>query len=42
MLGKVTAVSADGKTWPLPGRIDNLVPLFGSLVATPILKMVGR
>jgi len=42
ILGKLAAVSADGKTWPLPGRIDNLVPLFGSLVATPILKMMGR
>jgi hypothetical protein len=42
ILGKLAAVSADGKTWPLPGRIENLVPVFGSLVATPILKMVGR
>ena len=36
------AVSRDGKTWPLPGRIGNLAHLVGSLVATPILKMVSR
>ena len=42
ILGKVVAVSRDGKTRPVPGRIGNLARLFGSLVATPILKMVGR
>jgi hypothetical protein len=42
ILGKVAAVSRDGKTWPVSGRIGNLARLFGSLVATPLLKMVGR
>ena len=42
ILGKVAAVSRDGKTWPVPGRIGNLARLFGSLVAIPILKMAGR
>jgi hypothetical protein len=42
ILGKVAAISRDGKTWPVPGRIGNLARLFGSLVAIPILKMAGR
>jgi hypothetical protein len=42
ILGKVAAVSRDGKTWPVPGRIGNLARLFGSLVAIPILRMAGR
>jgi hypothetical protein len=42
ILGKVAAISRDGKTWPVPGRIGNLARLFGSLVAMPILRMAGR
>ena len=42
ILGKVTAISRDGKTWPVPGRVGNLARLFGSLVAIPILRMAGR
>lgn len=42
ILGKVSAISRDGKTWPMPGRVGNLARLFGSLVAMPILKMAGR
>ena len=42
ILGKVAAISRDGKTWPVPGRIGNLARLFGSLVAIPILRMAGR
>jgi hypothetical protein len=42
ILGKVSAVARDGKTWPVPGRVGNLARLFGSLVAMPILKMAGR
>lgn len=42
VLGKVSAVARDGKTWPVPGRVGNLARLFGSLVAMPILKMAGR
>lgn len=42
ILGKVSAVSRDGKTWKAPGRVGNLARLFGSLVAMPILRMAGR
>ena len=42
ILGKVAAISRDGKTWPMPGRVGNLARLFGSLVAIPILRMAGR
>jgi hypothetical protein len=42
ILGRVSAISRDGKTMPVPGRIGNLARLLGSLVATPILKMTGR
>jgi hypothetical protein len=42
ILGKVSAISRDGKTWPVPGRVGNLARLFGSLVAVPILRMAGR
>ncbi|HEX3698007.1 MAG TPA: hypothetical protein VH374_21720 [Polyangia bacterium] len=42
ILGKVSAVARDGKTWPMPGRVGSLARLFGSLVAMPILKMAGR
>jgi hypothetical protein len=42
ILGKLAAVSRDGKVLPLPGKIGNLAHVFGSLVATPMLKMVGR
>jgi hypothetical protein len=42
VLGKVSAVARDGKTWPMPGRVGNLARLFGSLVAMPILRMAGR
>jgi hypothetical protein len=42
ILGKVAAISRDGKTWPVPGRVGNLARLFGSLVAIPILRMAGR
>lgn len=42
ILGRVSAVSRDGKMVPVPGRIGNLARLLGSLVATPILKLAGR
>jgi hypothetical protein len=42
ILGRVSAVSRDGRTVPMPGRVGNLARLLGSLVATPILKMAGR
>lgn len=42
ILGRVSAISRDGQTQPVPGRIGNLARLLGSLVAAPILRMVGR
>jgi hypothetical protein len=42
ILGKVVAVSRDGQTRPLPGRLGSLARLFGSLAATPLLRMAGR
>ena len=42
VLGRVSAVSRDGRAIPVPGRVGNLARLAGSLVATPFLKMVGR
>ena len=41
-LSNGAAISRDGKTWPVPGRVGNLARLFGSLVAIPILRMAGR
>jgi hypothetical protein len=41
VLGKL-AISRAGKTLPLPGQIGSLAQLFGSLIATPILKLAGR
>jgi hypothetical protein len=42
ILGKVSAVSRDGRTVPVPGRVANLARLFGSLLAMPLQRMVGR
>lgn len=42
VLGRVSAISRDGRTVPVPGRLGSLARLLGSLVATPILKMAGR
>lgn len=42
ILGRVSAISRDGRTWPVSGRIGSLAKLVGSLVATPILRMTGR
>jgi hypothetical protein len=42
VLGRVSAVSRDGRAVPVPGRVGSLARLVGSLVATPFLKMVGR
>jgi hypothetical protein len=42
VLGRVSAISRDGHTQPVPGRIGSLARLLGSLVAAPILRMVGR
>jgi hypothetical protein len=42
LLGRVTLVSRDGKTLPLPGRVGDLARSFGPLVAIPMLRMAGR
>jgi hypothetical protein len=42
LLGRVTLVSRDGKTLPLPGRVADLARSFGPLVAIPMLRMAGR
>jgi hypothetical protein len=42
ILGKVAAISRDGKTWPAPGRVGNLARLFGSLALMPLLKIAGH
>jgi len=42
LLGRVTLISRDGKTLPLPGRVGDLARSFGPLVAIPMLKMAGR
>jgi len=42
ILGKLAAVSRDGKVVPLSGQLGDLAHVFGSLVATPMLKMAGR
>jgi len=42
ILGRVSAVSRDGRSMPVPGRVGNLARLLGSLVATPLLKVTGR
>ncbi len=42
ILGRVSAVSRDGTTRSVPGRLGNLARLVGSLAATPLLRMMGR
>ena len=42
LLGRVTLISRDGKTLPLPGRVGDLARSFGPLVAIPMLRMAGR
>jgi hypothetical protein len=42
LLGRVTLLSRDGKTLPLPGRVGDLARSFGPLVTIPMLRMAGR
>jgi hypothetical protein len=42
IFGRVSAVSRDGESVPVPGRVGSLARLLGSLVAAPFLKMAGR
>jgi hypothetical protein len=40
ILGKVQAISRDGRTSAVPGRSRSLAMLFGSLVSLPIMRML--
>jgi hypothetical protein len=42
MLGRVSGVARDGRSIPMPGRVDSLARLFGAQVAMPILRLAGR
>ena len=42
ILGRVSAISRDGRTVPVPGRVGSLARLVGSLVAAPLLRLTGR
>jgi hypothetical protein len=42
VLGRVSGFARDGRSLPLPGRLDSLARLFGPEVAMPILRLAGR
>jgi hypothetical protein len=42
VLGRVSGLARDGRTLPMPGRLDSLARLFGPHVAMPILRLAGR
>jgi hypothetical protein len=42
VLGRVSGVARDGRSLPMPGRLDSLARLFGPHVAMPILRLAGR
>jgi hypothetical protein len=42
ILGKVQAISRDGRVSPVAGRSRNLAMLFGSLVSMPLFKILRR
>ena len=42
VLGRVSGIARDGRTLPMPGRLDSLARLFGPHVAMPILRLAGR
>jgi hypothetical protein len=42
VLGRVSGVARDGRSLPMPGRLDSLGRLFGPQVAMPILRLAGR
>jgi hypothetical protein len=42
VLGRVSGVARDGRSVPMPGRLDSLARLFGPHVAMPILRLAGR
>ena len=42
VLGRVSGLARDGRSRPMPGRLDALARLFGPHVAMPILRLAGR
>ena len=42
VLGRVSGLARDGRSLPMPGRLDSLARLFGPEVAMPILRLAGR
>jgi hypothetical protein len=42
ILGKVQAISRDGRVHPVAGRSRNLAMLFGSLVSMPLMRILKR
>ena len=42
VLGRVSGLARDGRSLPMPGRLDALARLFGDQVAMPILRLAGR
>jgi hypothetical protein len=42
VLGRVSGLARDGRSLPMPGRLDTLARLFGPHVAMPILRLAGR
>jgi hypothetical protein len=42
VLGRVSGLARDGRSLPMPGRLDTLARLFGDEVAMPILRLAGR
>jgi hypothetical protein len=42
VLGRVSGIARDGRSVPMPGRLDTFGRLFGAEVAMPILRLAGR
>jgi hypothetical protein len=42
VLGRVSGIARDGRSLPMPGRLDALARRFGPEVAMPILRLAGR
>jgi hypothetical protein len=42
VIGRVKAISRNGRSWPLPGRLANLAILLSSLLLMPVMKLKLR
>jgi hypothetical protein len=42
VLGRVSGLARDGRSRPMPGRLDRFARLFGDEVALPMLRLAGR